>query len=139
MTTLPTIKLGSPIPDLPSGTVHAVIDMAPSVPAPAPRLAEVVAPSSGRTDLVGTGEPWEQLRDYVVSQIEDRWGPMPRNPIKEKSIFTSFVNRYGDKAMAIARAACETHRCEWRSAPLSVSRFTKGCDPYFSDILAKRV
>jgi hypothetical protein len=137
MTMLPTIRMGEPVPELPFGTPHSTIVMTPPPAAPT-KLANIVAPAVSRTDLTG-GEPWEQVRDYVVSQIEERWGPMPRNPIKEKAIFSSFANRYGDKAMPIARAACETHRCEWRSAPLSVSRFTKGCDPYFAEVLAQRV
>jgi hypothetical protein len=40
---------------------------------------------------------WEQLRDYVVTQIEKVNGIFPRNRITEKAIFTSFAKRWGSR------------------------------------------
>lgn len=80
---------------------------------------------------------WDDLRDYVVHEIETLFGPFPRDNIKEASIFKSFLGRYGDKAPAIARHAFEVHGGRWGGAPISVNRFCKASDQYFADVIAK--
>lgn len=94
-----------------------------------------------RTDLSTTEAftEWRQLRDYVCSAIEAKIGSFPRNPVKEKAIFVSFFDRWGDKAEPIARRAVEVHDCWWNSSPLSVTRFCKGSDPYFSEVIAQQL
>lgn len=79
------------------------------------------------------------LRDYVMSQIEEFHGPQLRNSVKELAIFKSFRQRYGDKAVAIARFAFEQQRGMWQRAPISVNRFCKASDPYFGDVIAERL
>lgn len=94
-----------------------------------------------RTDLIATGAftTWQQLRDYVCAAIEVRVAAFPRNPVKEKAIFESFMNRWGDRAEPIARRAVEVHDCWWGNAPLSVTRFCKGSDPYFAEVLVTQL
>lgn len=75
---------------------------------------------------------WRQLRDYVVGRIEAITGPFPRNDAKEFGIFNSFLTRWGQDAAPIARYAFETMNGFWKGAPVSISRFCKGSDPYFA-------
>lgn len=99
-------------------------------------IAKVAA--TGRTHLLSHGETWtwEQMRDYVVGQIESKWGVRPRDPAKESGIFKGFVNRWGDRAESIARAAFEVHNGMWRGAPIAAERFCAGSDPYFAQVIA---
>lgn len=96
--------------------------------------------SSGQTDLL-TGEQWgwEQLRDYVNRCLDERWGARPHDVLKESGIFKGFVKRWGSQAEAIARCAFEVHNGVWRTAPISVGRFTAGSDPYFAAVIAKNL
>lgn len=82
---------------------------------------------------------WEDLRDYVMGQIVAFHGPQLRNPVKEAGIFKGFAARYGDKAVAIARFAFEQQRGMWQRAPIAVTRFCRGSDPYFGDPIARRL
>lgn len=82
---------------------------------------------------------WEDLRDYVMGQIVAFHGPQLRNTVKEAGIFRSFMARYPDKAVGIARFAFEQQRGMWQRAPISVTRFCKGSDPYFADVIANRL
>jgi hypothetical protein len=82
---------------------------------------------------------WSDLRDYVVTQIEAVHGPQPRDHYKEMGIFKAFASRWQEAAPAIARHAFEVERGMWRSAPISVSRFAKGSDPYFAVPIAERL
>lgn len=82
---------------------------------------------------------WEQLRDYVVRSIEARHGAFPRNFKTEASIFKGFINRHGSNAGLIARYAFEREDGMWRNAPITPSRFAKGSDPYFAEIIAARL
>jgi len=82
---------------------------------------------------------WEDLRDYVVGQIEQYHGPQVRNALKEASVFKSFCARHGDKAPAIARYAFEVQRGMWQRAPIAVNRFCKASDVYFADPIKKRL
>ncbi len=108
----------------------------------APTTATVVVPaatavaSTSRRHLASSGEwGWEELRDYVVTEIESRFGAFPRDPLKEKGIFSGFVNRWGADAERIARAAFEVHGGMWRSAPISVYRFAVRSDPFFAQVI----
>lgn len=83
---------------------------------------------------------WEDLRDYVMGQIVAYHGPQLRNSVKEAGIFKGFMARYGGPtAVAIARFAFEQQRGMWQRAPVTVTRFCRGSDPYFSDIIARRL
>lgn len=82
---------------------------------------------------------WQDLRDYVVSQIEERFGPFPRDGKKEKGIFDSFLRRWGAKGPVIARYAFERANGFWHSAPISVNRFCKNSDPYFAIPIAEKL
>lgn len=108
-------------------------------------LKEMVAPiaaSMSREHMVAGGNwsTWSHLRDYVVASIEDTIGAFPRNPVIEKSVFSSFFDRWGPSAsQQIAQCAVEFHGCWWRNSPLSVQRFCKGNDPYFAMVIAKQL
>lgn len=103
-------------------------------------ISDRVVASASRTHLTATGEwTWEQLRDYTVSQIEQKWGARPRDPMKEAGIFKGFISRWGSQAETIARIAFEVHGGIWNGAPVSVQRFCKGSDPYFAAVIAKNI
>jgi hypothetical protein len=83
---------------------------------------------------------WEDLRDFVIHEIEARHGVQVRDFRKESGIFKSFLSRYGSNAVPIARLAfSKVFDGMWSSAPITVTRFCKASDPYFADILAKRL
>lgn len=100
-----------------------------------------VTPVAGAAYLMkaDTAWSWEDLRDYVMGQIEQFHGPQIRNAMKEASIFKGFMNRHGSKAVGIARFAFEQQRGMWQRAPIAVNRFCKGSDPYFADVIAERL
>ena len=77
--------------------------------------------------------------EAVVAEIERRGGDVVRNPKTEASIFKSFMTRWPENSVAIARAAFEVHDGMWRSAPISLNRFCKASDPYFAAIIAKNL
>lgn len=100
-----------------------------------------VTPVAAASYLLKADEDWtaENLRDYVMGQIEQFHGPQLRNPMKEGAIFKSFLGRYGDKAVKIARFAFEVERGMWHRAPISATRFCKASDQYFADVIAERL
>ena len=76
---------------------------------------------------------WEELRDYVFTEITKRHGRQPRNAKTEASIFKSFLNRWPEgQAVRIAKAAFEIHDGMWGNAPISVNRFCVKSDPFFA-------
>jgi hypothetical protein len=92
--------------------------------------------SSGATHVLTATEnwTWSELRDYVIREIELRHGAQPRDPRKEKGIFSSFLGRWPDgQAVRIAKAAFEVHDGWWANAPIGVNRFCKGSDPFFAE------
>ena len=89
--------------------------------------------SSSKEFLGKTVWGWRELRDYVVIEIERRYGAFPRDQRKEYGIFNSFVNRWGaEDAQAIARYAFEMLDGRWAGAPISIFRFCKGSDDFFA-------
>lgn len=100
----------------------------------------VTAISGAAYLLKADGEwSWEDLRDYVMGQIEQYHGPQVRNPVKEASIFRSFLSRHGADAPRIARYAFEVQRGMWQRAPIAANRFCKGSDEYFADVIKARL
>jgi hypothetical protein len=81
---------------------------------------------------------WSDLRDYVVREVEKRFGLFPRDHVKEKAIFSSFMGRY-PQAVEIARYLFDVCDGYWMGAPVSVFRFTKGSDPYCADKIVARL
>jgi hypothetical protein len=82
---------------------------------------------------------WQDLRDYVVNEIEQRTGPFPSSPEKLIGIFKSFFARWGDKAVPIARFIFEVCDGRWAGSPVTVNRFAKNSDPYFAGKIATRL
>lgn len=100
-----------------------------------------VTPVAGASYLLKEDSQWtwEDLRDYVMGQIEQFHGPQLRNPVKEASIFKGFLKRHGAKSVGIARFAFEVQRGMWQRAPISVNRFCAGSDPYFANPISERL
>jgi hypothetical protein len=97
---------------------------------------------SQRTQYVAKPEEtwaWDDLRDYVVREIEQRFGVFPRDSKKEYGIFHAFCGRWADQAPAIARFAFEVEDGRWAGAPISINRFCKNSDPFFAEVIAKRL
>lgn len=110
------------------------------VPQVVERVTATPIPSS--THLLQAEENWEwsQLRDYVITQIEKRHGPQPRDLKKEPTIFKSFLSRWPNgRAVRITKAAFEIYEGMWMNAPISVNRFCKGSDPYFAQVIIDRL
>lgn len=82
---------------------------------------------------------WRALKDYVVTEITQRHGPQPIDDRKAKQIFDSFLKRWGDLAVPIAKAAFTDHDGMWANAPISINRFCKNSDPFFAAEIAERL
>lgn len=82
---------------------------------------------------------WSDLRDYVVHQIEQRFGLFPRDSKKEYGIFTRFLREHGAQAGPIAVHAFEVCDGYWANAPISINRFCKASDPYFAAPIKERL
>lgn len=82
---------------------------------------------------------WSDLRDYVVHEIEVRFGTFPRDAKKEYGIFTRFSKEFGADASRIARTAFEVHNGWWANAPISVNRFCKASDVYFGQPIQRNL
>lgn len=80
---------------------------------------------------------WRELRDYVVDEIENRFGIFTRDPLKEAGIFKGFVKRWGQNAGAIARYAFTVCDGLWHDSPVTVFRFAQGSDAHFASIIAE--
>lgn len=83
---------------------------------------------------------WEDLRNYIVTEGEKRFGPQQRNPAKEAGILKAFIGRHGiADAVMVAQAAFEIYEGMWRSAPITVTRFTRNNDAYFAEPILARM
>jgi hypothetical protein len=78
---------------------------------------------------------WEDLRDYVVDQVEEHFGLFPRDLPKEVSIMKSFKERFEGDAVRIVRAAYEVHKGYWGGAPIRLSRFARASDEWFARVI----
>jgi hypothetical protein len=100
------------------------------------------ASSAGKSYLLKqeTDWTWEDLRDYIITSAEHRFGPQLRDALKEASILKAFIGRHGiENAVLVAMAAYEVYDGMWMNAPVAVTRFTKNSDPYFADVILARV
>lgn len=113
----------------------------PAPKEPIERADQIARKSDRQTHIAIERLDWgpEQVRDYVIEQIEQRFGPTPRDPRKEKSVFSSFCQRYEGDASRIAIAAFDICDGWWNNAPISINRFCKGSDPYFGDVIRDRL
>jgi hypothetical protein len=106
------------------------------------RLSPAPATRETRTTDVGKSPEewsWEDLRNYVVRQIETFFGEFPKDPARLRGIFSSFHARHGRMAGPIAVAAFETFGGRWKGAPISVTRFCLKSDPWFADPIKQRL
>lgn len=98
-------------------------------------------PSQSTAYLMRPAEQWSwsDLRDYVVHQIEERFGLWPRDTKREFGIFSRFAKEHGQMAGPIARYAFEQADGMWAGAPISVNRFCKGSDEFFAIPIKARI
>ena len=126
------IKVDGLPPLLDIRTSHQAVDF--------DEVAAIVRPLASRSDLLSDEWGWQELRDYVVGQIESRWGARPRDPNKESGIFKGFITRWGaQNARRIAEVAFTVHGGQWRGAPISIERFCKGSDEYFAAVIMRNI
>jgi hypothetical protein len=121
-----------------SGTVRTVEPTSPGIQSAMTRPL----PATAATDLLSspTDWDWQQLRDYVMRSVAERHGPQPAmDPVKIRSIFQSFAQRWGNQAGPIARFAFEEQDGFWRSAPVTPFKFVKKWDPHFAGPISERL
>lgn len=75
---------------------------------------------------------WEQVRDYVLEQIEKAHGPQVHDERKANTIFMAFAARWPEQAMEIAQYAFEESKGFWKGSPVLVARFHRTSDNYFA-------
>lgn len=82
---------------------------------------------------------WENLRDYVMAEIEKRHGPQVSDPVRVKATFQGFLKRWGADAVVIAKAAFEIYDGMWANAPITYTRFCKKSDDFFARRILDRI
>lgn len=94
-----------------------------------------------KTFLVSGNWTWRELRDYIATQNEARFGMRDeRDPAVVSGICKAFVARWGGKqAEEIARYAFERKGGVWMNKPVGFSRFTKNSDPYFAKQISQEM
>lgn len=101
-----------------------------------------VEPVAARSDLLVEAERWgwAELRDYVVAQIQTRFGAFPRDARKEYGIFNRYFTAYGMDGIRVSEFAfgpvCEGW---WGGAPISINRYCKASDAYFTEPILVRL
>ena len=94
----------------------------------------------GKSHLASSEWTWESLRDYVLTEIQKVAGAVPRQPLKEKGIFSGFINRWGaENAQMIARYVFEVEKGRWMGAPMNIYRFSERSDASFAKPIAERL
>lgn len=114
----------------------------PSTPMPVEVTAPRSAPVESSAHVMKPAEEWEwqDLRDYVMREMERIHGPQVRDSIKERSIFGSFIKRHGAvDAVAIAQYAFGFCEGMWSTAPISINRFCRNSDQYFAEPIKQRL
>lgn len=86
-------------------------------------------------------EEWtdRDLRLYVVTEIERRFGKWERNFVTEASTFKRFHKDWGVRGVKMAQYLFDTLDGWWQGQPVTVNRFCRGADPYFAVPLADRM
>lgn len=121
-------------------------------PAAHPVTTEQVAPTivqrvaveqvATRSDLLTSTEgwTWQEFRDYVCGEIQSRFGAFPRDARKEYGIFNRYFGQYGQNGIKVAQFAfgpvCDGW---WGGAPVSINRFCKASDSYFTVPILQRL
>jgi len=112
--------------------VTETVTVVPSRPPTSKSMAYVGKPDSEWS--------WRDLRDYVVHEVERRFGSCRRkDPKVEFGIFDSFMKRWGTKAPAIARHVFEIKGGMWKGEAVHIENFCKNADPYFAQPIAQRL
>lgn len=125
--------MGTPVGSYPASTTQQTT----------PTITQNVTVSHvpSRTDLLAdVGEwGWSELRDYVAAEIITRFGPFPRDARKEYGIFSRYFGAYGQSGIEVAKYAFEICDGWWANAPVSVNRFCKASDPFFTEPIIARL
>lgn len=132
-------------PAEPSSSTRTARPLAPPRASTSPAVTDTLTltpvPSESRTHLLKepTEWGWMEVRDYVVTSYESRFGAFPRDQRKEYGIFKRFAATYGEAAGPIAVYAFETCDGWWMGATVTVNRFCIGSDRYFGDVILNRL
>lgn len=115
-----------------------------ATPAPAVGTRVTVVPSERRSYLAKSPEQWghTDLRDFIVYEHERRFGPIrQRDAAKEAAICKRFLKDWQWMGPMIAMHAFAEDGCDgmWRSAPITLERFAKGCDAFFAVPIGERI
>lgn len=83
---------------------------------------------------------WKHLRDYVMTEIERRFGREQIEPVRLASIFKGFMARRGEaEAFAVAEYAFGQLDGYWLNRPITPYSFCKNSDKFFADPIAERI
>jgi hypothetical protein len=104
------------------------------------RVTSTVRPSAtSRTHLISGEWDWRQVRDYVLTEMEERFGPQTTDSHKLIGIFKGFSARWGEQAGPISRYVFESCGGMWQGKRVTVTSWCKGADPYFATPIAERL
>lgn len=100
-------------------------------------------PITPAAHLIKSDEQWtpEDLRDYILAEIIKRQpsAAQRRNPAMEMAICKAFCERHGANAPRIARYAFDIAQGWWNNSPIGFTRFAKGSDAYFAEVIIGRL
>lgn len=99
--------------------------------ASAPAVTERVriGTTTERAYLIAGDWGWREVRDYVVEQMQQRWGAPQRPPVtKEAGIFKGFVGRWGTTAEMIVRYIFERRDGIVDGRRVKITDFTSAAD-----------
>ncbi len=124
-----------------TASTRVIVEQAPCV-AETVTVRRLPAPV-GKGYLLREPHQWtaEDLRDYVVDQIVRVSGrAIPRNSVKEMSIFKRFLETYQEFSGSIAQYAFEgPDNGWWNNAPIGIERFCRGSDKWFADKICDKL
>jgi hypothetical protein len=100
-------------------------------------------PNDSRTHLLTKAEcwTWMELRDYVTTEIEARFGTQTQMGFYQAmGAFKGFIERWGgEQSAAISRYVFEVCDGMWLGKPVAPSRWCKNNDPFFAIPIAERL
>ncbi len=99
-------------------------------------------PHASRTHLMADGEwTWMQLRDYVTTEIERRFGTRSKmQHYHAMGTFKGFIKRWGpEHAERISRYVFESCDGIWIGKPVTAAQWCANSDPFFAKPIAERL
>lgn len=75
---------------------------------------------------------WQDLRDFILDEMESRGISVDEPAAKVSGIIKSFFKRWDLKGIAIARNIFEIREGQWYNHPITITNFCENQDPYFA-------